>query len=80
MSVRWNPYVYAGSNPVNYVDPSGEFFNPVSGLIALGSGIVNAGIDFISQGGIDKFIDNLRNGRDPFNLGDGSYHTDENAP
>ncbi|RMG76283.1 MAG: RHS repeat protein [Chloroflexi bacterium] len=25
-SVRWNPYLYAGGNPVNYVDPSGRFF------------------------------------------------------
>jgi len=25
-SIRWNPYTYAGANPVNYLDPGGRFF------------------------------------------------------
>jgi RHS repeat-associated protein len=25
-SVRWNPYLYVGGNPVNYIDPDGQFF------------------------------------------------------
>src|SRR5690606_37479395 len=28
-SIRWNPYIYAGANPTNYVDPNGEFFFPL---------------------------------------------------
>lgn len=60
MSVRWNPYVYAGSNPVNYVDPSGEFFWAV-GLGALAGAAIGGLLDLGLQVG-----DNLLNGRDAF--------------
>ena len=25
-AMQWNPYLYVGANPVNWIDPSGEFF------------------------------------------------------
>jgi hypothetical protein len=43
-AVRFNPYIYAGANPVNYVDPNGQFFFlpliPAGVLAALKAGAI----------------------------------------
>jgi RHS repeat-associated protein len=48
-SVRWNPYLYVGGNPVNWVDPSGEFF-PLVPIAIIAAGAVAGGlIDYAIQ-------------------------------
>lgn len=60
-SMMWNPYPYALGNPVNYTDPSGR--NPWLLTIGIGSwvGLAMGAIDLASQ-----VINNLNNGREPF--------------
>jgi RHS repeat-associated protein len=38
-SISQNGYAYAGSNPVNYTDPSGRCFDPVSALACIAIGL-----------------------------------------
>lgn len=60
-AIRWNPYTYAGANPANYVDPTGEFFGLLVVAVAVGSAI--AGWDLsVNQGygvGGHRGADNL---------------------
>ncbi len=58
MSIRYNPYTYANSNPMTYIDPSGRF-----GILA------SMGLGALIGGGVDlggQMYNNYRNGRDLF--------------
>ncbi len=57
-SIRFNPYIYAGANPTNYVDPNGEcfFFGGIdmaicaaAALFGLGTGL-DAGAQMVFEG------------------------------
>jgi len=43
-----NPYVYAGNNPANYTDPSGQFIFAIIGFIAIAGAEVAAGATVIA--------------------------------
>lgn len=72
-SIRFNGYAYAGANPVNYVDPDGEFFwlgafaaALIGGGLGLGIGwelFVNQREQLLPNGQFDvnTFIDGLLN-------------------
>ena len=47
-SIRWNPYIYAGANPVNYVDPDGRCFLGIDTAIclAIAAGALVGHLDF----------------------------------
>lgn len=49
MSIRWNPYIYAGANPINMIDPAGRFFFlPILAGVAAGA-VIGAAMDIGMQ-------------------------------
>jgi hypothetical protein len=49
MSVRWNPYTYAGGNPVNFVDTNGKFFFFPILVAATAGALIVGGVDLLMQ-------------------------------
>ena len=54
-SVTFNPYPYAQNNPVNMVDPNGEFAFLAAGLFLLGGGL-DVGFQMAFEGHLEANI------------------------